>query len=307
MKFICAQPAIDYYTWQVEVMINNFIRNGVNPEDIHIVCAYKKDLKTVSENWIKLKEHYTKVNFFFYRDDRVKPSYIPSIRPHILHQHWVANPYLEKETVFYHDCDIVLTKPLDLTDILEDQNCYVSDTVSYIGANYIRSKGEHYLDLMTQIVNVNKDLVISQEKESGGAQYLLKNIPTVFWNKVYYDCENLWRLINNQIGKDKPDHPIQIWCADMWAVLWNLWVFNNMVKVTDKMSFAWATSSIKDWEKNPIYHNAGVVGPDQKMFYKGQYQVKLPYSIKLEDFSDDRCSYKYAEEILKTKEVTCLK
>jgi hypothetical protein len=304
MKFICAQPAIDYYTWQVEVMINNFVNNGVDPGDIHIVCAYKQ---TIPEKWKTLVAYYPKVKFFFYKDERFKPTYISSIRPHVLHQHWLRNPELETEKVFYHDCDIVFTKPVDFTELLEDDNCYVSDTVSYVGAKYIRSKGEHYLDLMTRLVNINKDLVISQEKESGGAQYLLKNIPAKFWEKVYFDSENLWRMVNHEIKKDKPDHPIQIWCADMWAVLWNIWLFDKMVKVTDKMSFAWATSKIEDWDKHPIYHNAGVTGPDQKLFYKGQYQTRLPYDIKLEDFTDKQCAYKYAEEILKTKEVTCLK
>jgi hypothetical protein len=304
MKFICAQPAIDYYTWQVEVMINNFVSNGVNPEDIHVVCAYKQN---IPEKWKKLAAYYSKVKFFFYKDERPKPTYIPSIRPFILYQHWLSNPTLSTETIFYHDCDIVFNKQIDFKDLLEDDKCYVSDTVSYIGANYIRSKGEHYLDLMTSLVNINKDLVISQEKESGGAQYLLKNIPASFWNKVYFDCENLWRLVNNQIKKDNPPHAIQIWCADMWAVLWNLWFFGNIVKVTDKMSFAWATSSIDQWDKHPIYHNAGVTGPDQNLFYKGQYQTILPYDIKIEDFTDKQCSYKYAEEIIKTKEVTCLK
>ena len=285
-------------------MINNFVRNGVNPEDIHIVCAHKH---AMSEKWKTLIAHYPKVKFFFYKDERFKPTYISSIRPHVLHQHWLRNPELEKETVFYHDCDIVFTRPVDFTELLQDDNCYVSDTVSYIGAKYIRSKGEHYLDLMTRLVNINKDLVISQEKESGGAQYLLKNIPAKFWEKVYFDSENLWRMVNHEIKKENPGHPIQIWCADMWAVLWNLWLFDNMVKVTDKMSFAWATSGIQDWDKHPIYHNAGVTGPDYKLFYKGQYQTRLPYDIKLEDFTDKQCAYKYAEEILKTKEVTCLK
>lgn len=285
-------------------MINNFVNNGVDPGDIHIVCAYKQ---TIPEKWKTLVAYYPKVKFFFYKDERFKPTYISSIRPHVLHQHWLRNPELETEKVFYHDCDIVFTKPVDFTELLEDDNCYVSDTVSYVGAKYIRSKGEHYLDLMTRLVNINKDLVISQEKESGGAQYLLKNIPAKFWEKVYFDSENLWRMVNHEIKKDKPDHPIQIWCADMWAVLWNIWLFDKMVKVTDKMSFAWATSKIEDWDKHPIYHNAGVTGPDQKLFYKGQYQTRLPYDIKLEDFTDKQCAYKYAEEILKTKEVTCLK
>lgn len=285
-------------------MINNFVNNGVNPENIHIVCAHKGGIPVI---WKQLERNYSKVKFFFYEDKRFKPSYISSIRPHILHQHWLHNPELEKETVFYHDCDIAFTKPVDFQDLIDDSTCYVSDTVSYIGANYVRSKGEHYLDLMVDIVGVNKNWVISEEKNSGGAQYILKNIPAKFWEKVYYDSENLWRMVNIQITKDQPGHALQIWCADMWAVLWNLWVFDKKVLVTDKLSFAWATSSVQQWDKHPIYHNAGVTVERKELFFKGQYQVKTPYDIKLEDFSKDYCSYKYAEEILKTKEVSCLK
>jgi hypothetical protein len=303
MKFICAQPAIDYYTWQVEVMINNFIQNGVDPNDIHIVCTHYGE---ISKKWNKLKQTYSKVNFFFYKDDRIKPSYISSIRPYILHKHWISNPELEKEIIFYHDCDIVLSKEVDFTDLLSDTVSYVSDTVSYIGADYIRSKGEHYLDLMTRIVNVDKNLVISQEKNSGGAQYILKQVSAAFWNKVYWDAENLFRLVNDQIVKDNPPHAIQIWCADMWAVLWNLWFFEKEVKVSDKLHFSWATSPIAEWDKCLIYHNAGVVDGNSKLFYKGAYINRLPFDIKIESFTDKQCSYNYAKEILKTKEVTCL-
>jgi len=307
MKFICAQPAIDYYTWQVEVMINNFIRNGVDPKDIHIVCAYYGN---IPEKWTKLKEHYTEVGFFFYLDTRLKPAYIPSVRPHILYQHWLKNPELENEIVFYHDCDIILSKPIDLENLLSDDVCYVSDTISYIGANYIKGKGEHYLDLMSSLVNVNKEFITSQEKNSGGAQYILKSVPTEFWKKVYYDAENLYRLVNQQIAKDKLSNPsmhdIQIWCADMWAVLWNLWFFGKEVRVTPKLQFSWATSRIEDYEKCPIYHNAGVTGDGHGLFYKGGYISKLPYDIKIESFTPTQCAYRYAEEIIKTKEVSCL-
>ena len=307
MKFVCAQPAIDYYAWQVEVMVNNFTKNGINPEDIHIVCSHKG---TIPETWKKLQKHYVDVKFFFYKDDRVKPSYISSIRPFILYEHWLSNPELEQETIFYHDCDIVFSKPIDFEGIIDNQNCYVSDTVSYIGANYIRSKGEHYLDLMTSLVGVNKEYVIKEEKNSGGAQYLLKNIPTEFWKKVYYDSENLYRIVNQQIAEDKKKNPsmheIQIWCADMWAVLWNLWFFDKIVNVSKKLDFSWSTSHIREWDAISIYHNAGVTADRKELFFKGAYINKLPYDIKLEDFDSNFCSYKYAEQILKTKEVSCL-
>lgn len=304
MKFICVQPAIDYYTWQVEVMIDNFIENGVNSEDIQILCSYHVSIPL---KWQDLVKKYKKVQFFFYKDERQRARYISSIRPHILYKHWVKFPELEKEAIFYHDCDIIFSKPVDYADLEKDDVCYVSNTVSYIGARYVRSKGEHYLDLMADTVGLDKKIIIENEKDSGGAQYMLKGITAEFWNKVYHDSENLWRLVNAQIKKDNPPHAIQIWCADMWAVLWNLWFFDKTVRVVDSMSFSWATSGITEWEKHPIYHNAGVTGPGQKLFYKGQYQRTPPYDIKLEDFDDKRCSIKYVEAILKTKENTCLK
>jgi hypothetical protein len=306
MKFICAQPAtIDYYTWQVEVMINNFIRNGINPNDIVILGAINNDF--IPEKWKKLASHYNTVQFHFYNDKRVKPTYISSVRLDLLYQHWLKHPELEKETIFYHDCDIVFSGPVNFDVFLNDDICYVSDTVSYVGAKYIQSKGEHYLDMMSKIVNVNKKFLLMNDQDSGGAQYILKNVPTELWKKAYYDSENLWRMVNAQIREDKPEHPIQIWCADMWAVLWNLWFFDKLVKVSTKLSFSWATSAVQEWDKHLIYHNAGVVDGTQGLFFKGQYQQALPYDIKLEDFKTDKCSIKYVEEILKTKEVTCLK
>ena len=117
MKFICVQPAIDYYTWQVEVMLDNFISTGINPDDIHIVCGH---YGSISEKWRKLTEKFNEVNFFFYPDDRTKPGYISSIRPHLLHKHWLANPTLVNETVFYHDCDIAFPKKLNVDELLKD-------------------------------------------------------------------------------------------------------------------------------------------------------------------------------------------
>lgn len=308
MKFICAQPAIPYYTWQVEVMLNNFIKNGVNPNDIHIVSAFWNE---IPEDWLNLQKTYNSVGFYFYKDERHNPSYIPSIRPHILYKHWLANPLLATETVFYHDCDIILARPWSIKEELEDDICYVSDTVSYIGAQYIRSKGEKYLDLMTSIVNINKEKVIAEEMNSGGAQYILKKVGSDFWAKVYSDCEMMYRLVNLEIQKDKaldPNyHELQIWCSDMWAVLWNLWYWNKEVKVTPKLSFSWATSNISEWFMHPIFHNAGVTDGNSGMFYKAQYMQSHPYNdINLENLNRNFCSYKYAEELLKTKEISCL-
>lgn len=303
MKFICAQPAIDYYTWQVEVMINNFIQQGVNANSIEILCSYTS---VIPQNWRKLADTYNNVRFFFYKDERQRASYISSIRPHVLHQHWLHHPELANETIFYHDCDILLSKPVDFNNLLQDDICYVSDTVSYIGAEYVRSKGEQYLDLMMSIVGVDKTFVIGNEKNSGGAQYIIKNVTAEFWSKVYHDSEKLWRMVNDMIKREKPPHALQIWCADMWAVLWNLWFFDKKVKVAEEMSFSWGTSNISDWDKHKIYHNAGVTADRKDLFFKGAYQSKTPYDMDLSTINDKYCVYNYAKEILNTSLITCL-
>jgi hypothetical protein len=92
----------------------------------------------------------------------------------------------------------------------------------------------------------------------------------------------------------------------MWAVLWNLWFWDKQVRVSDKMSFSWATSSIDQWDKHTIYHNAGVTSDRTDLFFKGGYQNTLPYDVKQESINPLYCCSKYVEEILKTKEVSCL-
>jgi hypothetical protein len=291
-------------------MILNFIRNGVNANDIHIVCGY---YGSVPERWRKLANTYNYVCFFFYPDDRPKKGYIPSIRPYILHKHWIARPELEKETVFYHDSDIILSKPFAFQHLSEGDTCYVADTISYIGANYVRSKGEHYLDIMTSIVGVDKQLVIDNEKDSGGAQYIIKDIDALFWETMYHDVEEMYTTVNQMIAEDKAKdpshHEIQIWCADMWCLLWGLWKRGKEVKVTQELSFSWGTSNIEQWDMHNIFHNAGVTHERaNELFYKGAYIHTLPFDdVSKKTYSDKFCSIKYVDEILKTKEVTCLK
>jgi hypothetical protein len=304
MKFICAQPAIDYYTWQVEVMINNFKRNGINPNNIEIVSSYTG---SIPDYWRKLANKYNNVRFFFYKDERKSPKYISSIRPHILHQHWLKYPELEKEVIFYHDCDMLFTKEVNFKNLEEGDTCYLSDTVSYIGARYIESKGNNYLDIMTEIVGVSKEKVIENEKNSGGAQYIIKGINADFWEKVYKDSEEMFStIVKKQNGN--ASSPFQIWCADMWAVLWNLWVFNKEVEVHPDMAFSWATSVVADWDRKIIFHNAGVTGDRKDLFNKSAYMNRLPYDdIESQVFNTNFCSFNYVQEIIKTSHITCLK
>ena len=292
MKYICAQPATQYYAWQIDVMLYSFRTVGVNLENVHVVSAIHNE---IDPHFDKLMRKYPGVVFSFYEDTRYDKSYISSIRPHILKKHFKAFSNLSKEAIFYHDCDIVLTKPLDINKYIDDDICYLSDTISYIGYEYIVSKGEDILNRMLHIVGIDEDIVKRNQDSSGGAQYLLKSIDEYYWHDVEKDCTRLYKEIsemNLQKKRDDADfHEIQIWCADMWAVLWNTWKRKKDTKVIKEMDFSWATSHIESWHKNSIYHNAGVTSDHSEMFFKGNYINKTP-DLNIE-ISKDKCSHNY--------------
>tara|TARA_B100000989_G_C19504764_1_gene455970 strand:+ start:794 stop:1807 length:1014 start_codon:yes stop_codon:yes gene_type:complete len=286
--YICAQPATFYYAWQVDAMLLSFEKlGGVNLSKVHIVCS-----EPVNDRFLKVKEKWSTkgVVFAFYKDERKDIKYISSVRPHLLEKHWLKNPWLRNEDIFYHDCDIALTRPLKLRDKLTHnlgRMCYVSNTISYIGAEYIEGKGHNLLQDMCDIVDIPIDLVREREDGSGGAQYLLKKgIDASFWRTVYRDSENLFHEITRKCNKiaseNKEWHPLQIWCADMWAVLWNLWKKGYNTDCHEDLNFSWGTSRMKVWEECAIFHNAGVTKPSSPKkdgntpFYKGIYINNSP-------------------------------
>lgn len=63
LRFVCAQPAIKYYSWQLETMLNNFIEMGINLNQVDIVCW--KQTGEIPEEYSKLANGYP-ARFFFY-------------------------------------------------------------------------------------------------------------------------------------------------------------------------------------------------------------------------------------------------
>ena len=116
MRYICVQPSTLYYSWQIDVMILSFLQQGVSPNKIDIVLA---DIEKDINYYLLLKKKYSDVNFYFYLDTRKNKNYISSIRPHILKKHFKKFSDLYKGAFLYHDCDIVLTRPLKLNKYLD--------------------------------------------------------------------------------------------------------------------------------------------------------------------------------------------
>lgn len=303
------QPDVPYFHWQVEVMIHNFIKVGINANWIDVLWAYDNE---PSQEVKALAERYSNVRFFFYKK-RISENhgYIPILRPDALEQHFTAYPELSKEAVFYHDSDIIFKELPNFDKLLADDHWYLSDTVSYIGAKYIRSKSNDLFEEMCKIADIKTDLVDSNEDNSGGAQYLMKGPTAEYWAYVKNTALGLYKYMADREMTERPTltneelatyNPIQKWCADMWAVLWGAWRLGFQTRIDDELSFSWGTSSLHEYERHKIMHNAGVTGTnDGSLFYKGEFISRSPFNADLSKVNPNTASAKYVEAILYAK------
>jgi hypothetical protein len=281
MILISAQPDQTYFHWQVELYLYQFAKHGIQ-DRCYALFGYREQPSLAAR---KIASKFK--NVFFYKDERViniPNFYIPSVRPHILKQFFAQHPHLGKN-VFYHDSDIFLVKLPKFEVMLDDDLSYVSDTVSYIGYDYVKGRADAYkekypdadniLDQMCAVAGVSIDLVKENQANSGGAQYLLKGIDAAFWSEVEDVCQKLYTLMKDYEAKYplKPSD-IQAWTADMWAVLW-IYLKRGQVRLHTELDFSWAVNSISDYYTKNIFHLAGVsqdIASDK--LYKAVYTNK---------------------------------
>ncbi|CDS92805.1 hypothetical protein [Sphingobacterium faecium] len=306
MIYISAQPDSKYFEWQLELQFRNFESLGINKNNIHVLIGYdvKKGLNPSFKKFIQENERF--VRFFIYADTRVKPNYTSSIRPQILKQHFEAYEWLSKETIFYHDSDILFSR---IPKIVENEMCYVSDTSDYLDFGYLESvASEELIAKMLSVVGISKEVLLKRDKNTGGAQYVLNNIDAKFWQKVEKDSEELYLLMKNYNEKLWQEHyefqkefrskkrGIQAWCSDMWAVLWNLWYFEKDVEISQEMDFSWPFSSIEEWDKKAIQHYSGNI-KDEKLHFKKTNYLNYPpwYDDTINNIPESSCSFRIAE------------
>lgn len=280
--------------------MNNFRKFGFEKKAI-ILLAFDGDINI---NALKFAKN-TDAKVYFYADRRKNKKYIPSIRPHILKQFFEEHRIMDRW--MYHDSDIIFTERPDFSSLDVDYDCvFVSDsgTRSYLDSQYIKSKSEVLFVQMCDKVGIDYSFVESQDSNVGGAQYLFNFVPSsLFWNKIERDCNTLWELMTegdygSQIKNGTIPHPIQAWTADMWAVLWNIWLGSSVTRVSRELDFCWPMEPIAN--KKKIFHNAGVDGSQKDLFYKAAFIDKSPFGVNFENVNPRSCSRLYVDEIKDT-------
>lgn len=327
MICISAQPWDFYFTWQVEVQIFNFRRFGLADKMQVLIWIPTKSAKREPDGqswedekveriqlWKDLETRYPEVKFFYYEDEGVDQDlYIPQLRPQILAKHFNAYPELEKEAIFYHDCDIIFNYLPDFEALTEGPINWTSNTSSYLDYRYLYFKEKQggmpkreSICTLTEIGNISPKIFASYRGNTGGAQYILKNMTSDIWR----DVERQVLLIRKAFVYSQPNSinsryfsceaaGFQSWCADMWALNMALWSRQRPVETTSMLDFSWATDNRETFLRKPIMHNAGATGTQPGVFFKSNWMEKSPIGVN-HAIKKDTASWFYVKEIKDT-------
>ena len=290
MKYVMSQPAVLRFEWEIEVAIYALFKIGIAKEDI--VILFSKHSDEVVKNIERLG-----VNVHVYDDNRFDKSYIPSIKPYLMYRYLEEDRLREKETYFFMDSDVIVKEEIKINNPLEGV-WYGSDCGGYLNYDYIAQceDGQQLIKDMAEIVGISIDDVKRINENSIGAQYIMSNPTSEYFEKVYEDSIKLWLYV-----KDRQTN-YQKWCQEMVATLWNMPYFEKIPRVSKDMEFTWATDDIKKWNERKIFHNAGVTQDRTELFFKGTYTNSTPYEVDINNYSKDFASYNYVKLIHEAKQ-----
>lgn len=335
LKFICAQPDDNYYLWQVHLWLESLRK--LNHSDKAIVLIFTPNFREFNDKWSPLQNLYPEAEFFFVKDvddmSKLLGVYIPVLRPYSLMKYFKAHPERKNDAIFYCDSDIIFLPNFNVDNYINDDIKYLSDTNSYINASYFDSKQKDVLpekleqyktrDILQEVASlsgISREICEANNLNSGGAQYLLKNIDYKFWENVLSSCINIrTHLINvNKEFFESENKGYQSWCSDMWAVLHTIWRNKAQTLVIPEMEFAWSSDRIEKLERTTILHNAGITDPFMggayPAFYKGTYHTgKNPFDdphlqdVLNNEESKKHCTHYYLSQLLELKEKYGLK
>lgn len=304
MIYLTGCPDNLYFHWQVIVQMFNFQRNGLLG-NYKVVFLVQPDFEP--SPFLKLlKEKYPNTVYYYY-DERDYKQYIPTIRIHGL---WKFLKDYPNDDVFYIDTDVILTEKLDLSD-LDDGKVYGSNTYSYLGYEYISTKGQEIYNEMSRTMEI--DPTIPKNKTNGtviGAQVYYKKIKGLseYYKEVEDYSHSLYQRMINEPSQRKMEVPIQSWTAEMWAYLWLIWKKDIETIAIDRLDFKWATD-YSPMDKS-ILHMAGVTEQlSNIMFFKGNYVDRVPFFDDFSFIDENSLSLLYVNEfknMLKNKNYAIL-
>jgi hypothetical protein len=309
MIIVNAQPNELYFAWQNRVQLENFKEFSIDMSSVYILVGVKPGEHALSD-WVQLGVEYG-VNIQLFFDLRESSNYLSSIRPHLMHQFLQKRPELEKEFMFYTDCDVLLLNDIPFEGMM-DGRVHWSET-NYNDLTYVESKHSSTLTRdMLAAVGIDYQTAKEYDKLSGGVHYLFPGTTASFWKTIEYQTEIMHSVVkaNEETYRQElyayyvstlsattaaPDYAewkiykkeeggwdFQIWCADLFCIFWELAKRGTRVYRNPFFNFAWPGFERQYAEDNMyLFHNSGIM-PDaaELWFHKQDYKKSFPFTDK---------------------------
>lgn len=294
-------PFIDkpFYLWQILVQMNNFRKMGYINDTVFLGSTFGG---VISPELQKIADcPCRKAKFHLYQDNRVYTTYAGSLKPWSMSQYFNEFPE-EIDTVYvYLDPDVIFLRKIDFSQFLGDEIWYEADTAGYLNTGYIKSKGNGLLEEMCMITGIDPEVVVANDVNAGGAQFIIKNNTFEFWHEVELLSTNLYKHMKSSETKYQPEwsksvYPIQAWTAEMWATNWVLWKRGLKTQIHPDLNFHMANHPMSVGG-HPFLHLSGTVDP-ANAFSKAKYQSS-PFKEEIPDYPGSITSY-YVKEIRET-------
>lgn len=305
-----AQPAVTRMGWEVATAVDNLESLGVSPHDI--ILLWSKHSKIIPQ---KIDDIFGTTSYVF--EDKRDPkamSYIPSIRPYLWWQFLSKYPQYQNEDFVYQDSDVIYRQIPNFNKMpeLSANFWYGGDTESYVGPDYMNSKGKDFLHRSARFLGINDNQFWSFKNHSVGAHWVISHPQANYWKDVYFKSWQYFNYVKQieheydyvlQANGGTQDYWFQVWVAEMIAELYLCAKYQIKTVKSDELNFSWSTDSIEQYPKFNILHNSGVdanLSRDKKLFFKGKYVSQSPFKEDLSWVNKDYCSSIYAQHLQAT-------
>lgn len=297
VKAVIPLPDDPFYLWQMLVQATAFEKQGVDPT--YLVYYDKRE-----SGYLQAIRHHTDYTIRSYQDPRGtafgERIYGPAMKPMLMGMAAVeASDVLPKERYLYLDPDVVLTRPLD--ELPSGWHC--SDTDSYTGPGYLKSKGGNLWEWLCDLCNVGPSH--AELYRGVGAQYVCwGDEAPAMWFQIAQRSVEAWKHMAKNARSFWPEgdeHPVQAWCAEMYITQLTAIQHLEQPYADPNMGFIWAGGHVDEWDdpKMMFFHDAGVPDPNGRDFCKGKHQ-RSPFGRRIE-VSRESASLPYVEMIKDTE------
>lgn len=225
---------------------------------------------------------------------RGRTRYNPAMKPGLIGQWLTANPDQTEKPLLLLDPDAL---PLPtLQTALQDGGLqptrsvwYGTDTDSYTGPAYLKSKGEDLWTALCDLAGVDPDT--AAQALGRGSQWLFTGMPGQTWEEIAELSEDAHRIL------DAHPSDVQVWCAEMYVTQLVLARDGITAESAPAMRMVWANGPVDDWNHAGFFHNAGITKPDTGHFFKGRFRDRAPFYSQDLRVNEGSASAEYVHRI----------